>query len=82
MNPESEMEAWREQCRHQLDRDLSARIKYGFCHVDKPVLDAVPYRIFESMAEYRRWCHRELPAYLGYRLVTSSGRDQKRNAPE
>ena len=62
----SEEEAWREQCRRGLDRDVMTRIKYGFCHVHKPVLDDVPYRSFTTMAEYRRWCAENLPAYLGY----------------
>ena len=61
--------AWREQCRHQLERDVVTRIKYGFCHVHKPVLDYAPVRTFATMAEYRRWCNLELPAYLGYRLA-------------
>lgn len=62
-----EEEAWREQCRRGLERDVITRIKYGFCHVYKPVLDDEPYRIFATMAEYRTWCERELPEYLGYR---------------
>ena len=59
----------REQCRHQLERDVVTRIKYGFCHVYKPVLDDAPVRAFATMAEYRRWCDLALPAYLGYRLA-------------
>jgi hypothetical protein len=35
--------------------------------VHKPVLDDVPFRAFATMAEYRAWCERELPDYLGYR---------------
>jgi hypothetical protein len=58
--------AWRERCRHQLERDVVTRIKYGFCHVHKPVLDDEPVRIFATMTEYRRWCEEALPAYLGY----------------
>ena len=42
--------AWREQCRHQLERDVVTRIKYGFCHVYKPVLDDAPVRAFATMA--------------------------------
>jgi hypothetical protein len=61
--------AWREQCRYQLGRDVATRIKYGFCHVYKPVLDDAPVRAFATMAEYRRWCALALPAYLGYRLA-------------
>jgi len=63
----SEEEAWGEQCRRQLERDVVTRIKYGFCHVHKPILDDVPARAFATMAQYRDWCERNLPAYLGYR---------------
>lgn len=62
----TENEAWREQCRRGLERDVLTRIKYGFCHVYKPVLDDVPCRSFATMAEYRAWCEQNLPAYLGY----------------
>lgn len=47
------------------------RIKYGFCHVYKPVLDDVPVRSFATMAEYRAWCEANLPAYLGYGRATA-----------
>jgi hypothetical protein len=63
----SETEAWRDQCRQQLQRDVLTRIKYGFCHVHKPVLDDPPDRAFVTMKDYRRWCDESLPAYLGYR---------------
>lgn len=64
----SEDAVWREQCRQQLDRDVPARIKYGFCHVHKPVLDDAPLRTFATMAEYRAWCEGALPEYLGYKI--------------
>ena len=67
MNPTEEEDACREQCRQQLERDVATRIKYGFCHVYKPVLDDEPFRAFATMAEYRTWCEKELPEYLGYR---------------
>ena len=63
----NEEETWRDQCRRGLERDVMTRIKYGFCHVHKPVLDDLPFRSFATMEEYRDWCERELPAYLGYR---------------
>lgn len=47
------------------------RIKYGFCHVHKPVLDDVACRSFATMAEYRAWCENNLPAFLGYARPTS-----------
>ena len=42
MKDEREEAAWRDQCRRQLERDVMTRIKYGFCHVHKPVLDELP----------------------------------------
>jgi hypothetical protein len=30
------------------------------------VLDDAPYRAFDTMADYRAWCERELPTWLGY----------------
>ncbi|MBA2623370.1 MAG: hypothetical protein H0U88_07100 [Chthoniobacterales bacterium] len=64
--PASEDDLWREQCRQQLARDVLTRIKYGFCHVHKPVLDDVGMRAFATMTQYRTWCA-TLPIYLGYR---------------
>jgi hypothetical protein len=60
---------WRAQCQRQLARPTLARIKYGFGWVHKPVLDDGPSRAFDSMEEYRRWCHEKLPPYLGYRIA-------------
>lgn len=57
---------WRAQCRRQLRRPMKDRIKYGFAYVYKPVLDDASYRIFNTMAEYRQWCEKNLPRYLGY----------------
>jgi hypothetical protein len=62
-------EMFREQCRRQMDRPLAQRIKYGFYRVYKPVLDDVPWRVFNSTAEYRAWCDANLPEYLGFKLV-------------
>lgn len=70
----AENEAWREQCRQQLARDVMTRIKYGFCHVHKPVLDDVGMRAFPTMAEYRAWCEMQLPSYLGYRRAPHAGK--------
>jgi hypothetical protein len=49
------MDDFREQCRRQLKRPLAQRFKYGFFRNHKPVLDDAPYRVFETMAEYRKW---------------------------
>jgi len=66
----AEEKAWREQCRQQLARDVTTRIKYGFCHVHKPGLDDGGNRAFATLAEYRGWCDATLPAYLGYRSAS------------
>ncbi|MEK7450102.1 MAG: hypothetical protein AAB019_11550 [Planctomycetota bacterium] len=62
------MKNWIKQCRRQLKRRLQDRIDYGFVYTYKPVLDDAPYRIFNSIKEYKKWCIRELPVYLGYRV--------------
>ena len=66
-------EAFRDQCRRQMERTLEERIKYGFYRVYKPVLDDAPWRSFNSTAEYRAWCEANLPEYLGYHRVSASG---------
>jgi hypothetical protein len=47
-------------------RPLRQRLKYAFIKTYKPVLDDAAYRSFESMAEYRDWCRKNLPSWLGY----------------
>ena len=66
---------FREQCRRQMARPLAQRIKYGFCRIYKPVLDDAPWRVFNSMTEYREWCDKNLPKYLGYKLARKNQND-------
>jgi len=47
-------------------RTLETRMRYGFVKTYKPVLDDVPYRSFDTMEDYRRWCDENLPRWLGY----------------
>jgi hypothetical protein len=47
-------------------RPLALRWKYAFIHTYKPVLDDARYRAFDTMAEYREWCEKDLPDWLGY----------------
>ena len=47
-------------------RPLPQRLRYAFVHTYKPVLDDAPFRAFDTMAEYREWCARNLPEWLGY----------------
>ena len=50
-------------------RPLESRLRYSFIHTYKPVLDDAPYRSFDTMEEYRRWCEDNLPDWLGYGRV-------------
>jgi hypothetical protein len=43
-------------------------MRYAFIHTYKPVIDDEPFRAFESMDDYRRWCA-GLPSWLGYGRV-------------
>lgn len=45
------------------------RLRYAFIHTYKPVLDDAPYRAFATMGEYRTWCERHVPSWLGYGRV-------------
>ncbi|PYS20699.1 MAG: hypothetical protein DMF72_20155 [Acidobacteria bacterium] len=61
---------FREQCRRSLCRSVEERMRYGFNYVYKPVLDDADWRSFNSMEEYREWCRKNLPEYLGYGELT------------
>ena len=50
-------------------RPLEQRLRYAFIKTYKPVLDDAPFRSFNSMEEYRRWCEENLPEWLGYGRV-------------
>jgi hypothetical protein len=66
-NEDSGWADFREQCRRQMRRSMDQRIKYGFCRMHKPVLDDAPWRVFDSMTDYRAWCAANLPAYMGFK---------------
>lgn len=66
MTQRNSMEDFKEQCRRSLALSVEDRMRYGFCYVYKPVLDDAPWRSFDSMADYRKWCRENLPEYLGY----------------
>lgn len=63
---EAELREWREEFEAAARRPLKLRFKYAFIRTQKPVLDDAPYRSFETLADYRAWCERELPKWLGY----------------
>src|SRR5438552_1705640 len=50
-------------------RPLPLRMRYAFIHTYKPVLDDARFRAFETMKDYREWCERNLPSWLGYGRV-------------
>ena len=50
-------------------RPLETRLRYAFIRTYKPVLDDAPYRSFDTMEAYRRWCDENLPDWLGYGRV-------------
>lgn len=49
-----------------LFRSIQERIKLGFIQMKLPVIDDAPYRIFDTLEEYRRWANEKLPKWLGY----------------
>ena len=63
---EAELRQWEAEFDAAAKRPLEVHFKYCFIKTYKPVLDDVPYRSFETMAEYRQWCEENLPSWLGY----------------
>jgi len=45
---------------------LALRMRYAFVRTYKPVLDDATFRAWDSMSDYRAWCERSLPIWLGY----------------
>ena len=63
---ESELREWHAEFDAAAKRPLAQRFKYAFVRTYKPVLDDARFRSFETMEQYREWCDRELPVWLGY----------------
>jgi hypothetical protein len=63
---EAERREWEAEFEAAARRPLRTRLRYAFIHTYKPVLDDATYRSFDTMAQYREWCARELPIWLGY----------------
>lgn len=62
----SQLAEWRADFEAAARRPLPLRFRYSFIHTYKPILDDAPFRAFDTMAEYRRWCEENLPPWLGY----------------
>ena len=60
------VEEWIAEFEAAARRTFEERLRYAFIHTYKPVLDDAPYRSFDTLADYRRWCEENLPAWLGY----------------
>jgi hypothetical protein len=60
---------WLDDFEAAARRPLETRFRYAFIRTYKPVLDDEPFRAFETMADYRRWCEENLPDWLGYGRV-------------
>jgi len=61
--------SWEADFEAAARRPLELRLRYAFIKTRRPVLDDVPYRSFDSLEDYRRWCERNLPDWLGYARV-------------
>jgi len=67
--PETIPAEWLEEFEAAARRPLETRMRYAFIWTYKPVLDDAPFRAFDTMADYRRWCEENLPDWLGYGRV-------------
>ena len=76
---DDELEDFRKQCERNLTRSVADRMRYGFNYTYKPVLDDAAWRSFNSMRDYREWCQKNLPPYLGYGSLLS---DESRMSDE
>ncbi len=60
---------WFDEFEAAARRPLETRMRYSFIRTYKPVLDDATYRSFDTMEEYRHWCDKNLPGWLGYGRV-------------
>lgn len=52
-----------------LQRSVEERIEIGFVFIKLPVMNDVPYRVFNKIEDYRKWANENLPEWLGYNIV-------------
>ncbi len=64
--PASIPREWLEEFEAAARRSLRTRFRYAFIKTYRPVLDDSPFRSFDSMEAYRRWCEENLPDWLGF----------------
>jgi hypothetical protein len=61
-----QLREWEREFEAAARRPLRQRFRYAFIHTYKPVLDDSRFRAFATTKEYRDWCERNLPSWLGY----------------
>jgi hypothetical protein len=61
-----QLREWERQFEAAARRPLRQRFRYAFIRTYKPVLDDAHFRAFATTHDYRMWCERELPSWLGY----------------
>lgn len=67
VNKDDDMKVeWISDFTASIKRPLQDRWDYCFIHTYKPVLDDTNYRSFSTLKEYREWCEKNLPPWLGY----------------
>ena len=66
---DNEERQWWEEFDAQQRRPLATRFRYAFIKTYKPVMDDAEFRAFRTTAEYRDWCEKNLPDWLGYGRV-------------
>jgi hypothetical protein len=67
--PPPHFQEWLDEFEAAAKRPLAVRIHYAFIKTYRPVLDDEPFRAFDTMEDYRRWCEAALPDWLGYGRV-------------
>jgi hypothetical protein len=65
----SDERQWIDEFEAAAKRPLPLRVRYAFIKTYRPVLDDEPFRAFDTMEDYRRWCETNLPDWLGYSRV-------------
>lgn len=65
----NEEEAWKLDFEDGLARTVKELIELGFIPMKMPIIDDVPYRIFDTMEKYRSWANETLPKWLGYQCI-------------
>jgi hypothetical protein len=65
----SDQRQWIEEFEAAARRPLRLRVRHACIKTYRPVLDDEPFRAFDTMEDYRRWCETSLPDWLGYGRV-------------